>query len=910
MGYRKSGSVPWVVISRIGFIGFGKFTSLTNRSEVFLACDGASVSADLYCIDIKHLGSIITTSHHRITLQPSPPVPRTPAQRQLDLHKSFTEAREVIKCAQGEYFAWLGDPSAISIWSVELGSMISFIPSSNLSSATGNIAGVQTAQSTTQKQSSKRIITRIAPRGRYMAVADNGQIRQYLLPSGTLVGVIDITKELGQEITVTDILWDGGGLFVVYQDETVRTTFLAALNVEAQHWGERRVLPSSLMEHRMTVLQKIYTAHGPTLDISSVDDLVKVPSSEQCSDDCRHGVAGLSMKDISLIQEHLTEDRRKFQFGAGDSLGRVNLLLLSPQGVQLRQWHFLTTGWQTPANDENTGSTSDSSDGNNNNDDNDDINNSNDRSPTFPVSFLDGTSLFLVPGAGHIQVWRLLEDELEPCKLIAVMTDPTASSIQRASRPVTCKHMRYLTVDYGEGRSETIDMLTDLNDRLVCMPNLFTRRVFPTLVQLYTAMACDDVYRQALLQYTSQMYAQCSTWGWPKTLFLWMLCKEWETEGFDSFLQDLVQYPDFVWIPTSYTDASHNAIASGINTAREYPHRNIQFHRTLIRHCIQNATKGGDTFFLKPILDCMPLILEDGKLGQEVTRQMAFIPVPESSRTFAIENSVLSHNPFGSWLPFMRKRRTIYNEKNPILILQCAQPPDPQIKHLKKRLYVAPLAMLYGLKTNHGEQWRKNIRLIPHKFTPKIFDNPALEALLLYAWNQKGARRWLYLTIGWGVISYLVLALQCVPGLLGVVLPKDAQSNPPHLYDSKNYTRMATFLIYIGIFIAFPSLVAQLRFQLRCVISQFKGIKVRRNIIANIISLMPFTLVVGFLTKSIAVVGLAHLLLHFHFVSTHFPSLQGQCTELNLNAILLSIVVQVSSNPTLLQVPRFHSPIG
>ncbi|KAF9085400.1 hypothetical protein BGX27_003470 [Mortierella sp. AM989] len=326
-------------------------------------------------------------------------------------------------------------------------------------------------------------------------------------------------------------------------------------------------------------------------------------------------------------------------------------------------------------------------------------------------------------------------------------------------------------------------MLTDLSYGHIYWPQPWTHS---TLIQMYNASNENNDYRQAVLRYIT----------------------EWEIEGFEEFFQDLVLgRDDFRWV-SSFPKPSTNPIRFGIITARENPLRGIRFHRTLIKHCFRNALREGDTLFLKPIFGCMSLILEDRHLGLEVTRQIAFIPVLESCRDYIIENSATGQSLSPLKIPFFGKKHiALHKLDNPTLRLRVPQALDQENKYFKKRLFVAPLAMLYdiSLRDNVDESpekydvgWRalvNNSLFESRAFPSEFFHNPALEALIQHEWNLGGSQFWIVRALAHALTFYLIMALQFIPGGLGVSL---VGIDPPNQPDKESWESHRLFLKIIA----------------------------------------------------------------------------------------------------------------
>ncbi|KAF9343061.1 hypothetical protein BGX26_006324 [Mortierella sp. AD094] len=634
-------------------------------------------------------------------------------------------AKEMIESAQGSVFAWLGDPRAVSIWSIEFGFIASFIPAQNLPSAKDGGA----VESSNQGQSSSRMIVRIAPHGRFMVIACGNQISKYLLPSATQIGTTDITSRFESDCTILNIGFQAteSQILVVLQDNEKKSRFVAALEVESQQWSGEVTLPFDSEELYTGVLSRIYDIHGPTMDIYPIDSSTPTLRNYNSHSVCTQ--TALNMDAIFGKQEYS-------QLVTNDLDITAELVLTYKNGEHIRHWNFSKRGDHRLPQDVSLTSTGVSG------------------GSCIPgitgsqAFFLEEHLRFVLVGAGYIQVWSLPEGDIETCNLIAIATEPkptTGGGFQYSTPSLSiCPHMQHLTVTFGGTESETVDLLADLLNGHI---HQHKTESHSTLVQLYVAAEGNSEYRQAILRCLTGAFAQCSTWDDSKDRFLHSLCENWETEGSEELLQHLVlgQHA-FRWI-SSFPKPGTNPIQLGIDKSRGNPQRNIQFHKTLIKHCVRNAIREGDTFFLKPILECMCLILEDQSPGLEVTRQLTFIPVLESSRDFIIENSANGHS-LSLKIPFVNQedKNALYKQDNPTLRLLNPQSPDPENKYFKNRLFVAPLAMLseFGPRGSNGSKnnlpenydiaWKNGVEIRGLWYSPNFLDNPALEALIQHEW--------------------------------------------------------------------------------------------------------------------------------------------------------------------------------
>ncbi|KAF9164918.1 hypothetical protein BGX21_000684 [Mortierella sp. AD011] len=709
-------------------IGFGKFKTLLSDKEVFLYCDGHNLSVFIHRYKKWRM-------FHKIHLSrpiPTQLSPLTAMQNQQSVN-TLLFAKEAIESAQGSVFAWLGDPRAVSIWSIEFEFITSFVPARNLPSAKDD----NPVESFNQGLSSSKMMVRIAPHGRFMVIACGDQISKYLLPSATHVGTADITNCFESDCTILNIsfLATGPKVLVVLQDHVKKSRLIATLEVESQQWSGEVALPFDSEELYTGVFSRIYDIHGPIIDIYPIDFSVPTLRDHNKHSACTE--TALNADAIFGNQEYSPKVGEKFQLKTRDLDVTTELALTYNNGERIRNWNFPKREDHRPSQDISRASTGFSG------------GSSIPNTINSQAFFLKAHSRFVLADAGYIQVWGLPEGDNGTCNLIAIVAEPkpTIESDFQYSTPSlsVCPHMQHLTVTFGRFVSETIDMLANLPNGHIHQHKIESQSI---LVQLYATAKGNNEYRQAILRYFTEAFAQCSTWDDSKDMFLYSLCENWETEGFEELLQHLVlgQHA-FRWIP-SFPKTDTNPIRLGIDKSRESPQRNIQFHKTLIKHCIRNATREGDTFFLMPILECMRLILGDRSLGLEVTRQLTFIPVLESSRNFVIENSVTGHS-LSLKIPSINKKdqSALYKQDNPTLSLQNPQPLDPENKYFKDRLFVAPLSMLSEFRPRGRNDsrnilpedydnawWTNDIEYRGLLYPPTLLDNPALEALIQHEW--------------------------------------------------------------------------------------------------------------------------------------------------------------------------------
>ncbi|KAF9426183.1 hypothetical protein BGZ76_002871, partial [Entomortierella beljakovae] len=774
-------STKWLISDQksISRVGFGKYTTLLNGSEVFLYCDGLSVTVfntgnmwfwqhwrQLHNISFKaptiqttqSLSSLSSdfilpwiqlkqkyvqkSTQHLTQIQgkvsqiipkvppPTVTIPNPPSTNVL------LSAKDLIDGAQASLFTWLGDCrdtetnvvscKSASIWSIEFGFMSAFIGGKYLPSITPreNIPGLPLS----------RRISRVAPHGRFMAIAHGKIICKYLLPSATIVGKIDLALYFSDEFAVIDIGFpETGPQILIFLQNGAKKIYLVELDVETQKLNIKVERPYDPTKHP-TMLHNIYEEHSlPKLNFH-ID-------SPTTSFDHQPAIVG----DYDLIHVGDMHDKHRVK------VTHKNQSWFYPESI----------GYKLPRDAKQVHKEISAED----------------------QSKLERfKSIFVLAGQGYFLVWRLSERP-DGCRLVAIIEPHGLTTSLSEYSISTLDH----SLVFDIGRPEKITIKIDEG-----LPNGhlhgFDSRALSTLIKLYgTARGTDQFpdylhYRRAIVRYVSEAFAQCSTWGSSKDEFLYELCHDHgiRREGgseddsyfeiFEEFFNDLVLGNDgdrvdkddividdyifehFRWI-SSFPTPGTNPIRLGIKETREMAHHhNIRFHKTLIKHCIKNAIREGDTSFLKPILECMDIILEDEKLALEIMGQLAYIPVPHSSRKFIVENSAVGErlSPL-RFIPFYRQRASLCTMNKPTFRLRSPQKLDYKDRCFSDSLFVAPFGMLYrlapkdandrkdgkdsGIAPEHYDRsWRLGSRFKQNEHTFEGVDNPAVVALMQHLW--------------------------------------------------------------------------------------------------------------------------------------------------------------------------------
>ncbi|KAF8927268.1 hypothetical protein BGZ58_010526 [Dissophora ornata] len=686
-------------------LGYGKFTNPYPEGEMFLHVDGNSVLiyktwpewSLVYFIPLK---------------DPSPP--------------SWGVLKTCIESANGPFFAWSWDPIAVSIWSVEFGSIVSFISTTDLS--LDDISNLSTTDGTQIGHwLSPGKIIRFAGHGRALAIASGHFIRKYVLPSATEVGMVD-TRILGSNITVVDLIWPETGpeLMVLFRENRSCREYLVNVNVESSSWAQERYICPGPFATSHIMRAHAYTVHGSTIDVCDIEVLQKEgtfsPSSTcACTKDCER-----QFKDLTATRSECSMDNGlEFRIEMSKDRDVAEVVVINLSGVRTTCLQFPIRN-TSPQNDQDTNGTA--------------------GLPRYAF-FLDCQTRFAVLDADFVMIWRLPSDQDGCCDLIT-MRKMDRDSLARVG---FCTHSRWLEMDFGESQDTyLIDLKPLENNHYIHVPHCQTS--LPDLVRLYTtpdtASANWNSWRQGLVRYVGRQLASCTTKEISSNVLLKELCQTWELkdlrQGLEQFLKDLMLGPDLTvrWLPVETSHSAENPIYYTLMLFHDNRHQNPTLHNTLIEHCIRNARRLSDTFYLGPVLNCIQLMGHiDKGLVLDVLHRIAFIPVKaqDGPRPFILNHAAnrggsLNIGSYFRRLLHLRSKdagmsSSLHKVPNSMLKLYRPQGQYTQTKHRTEKVFVAPMAILWTMEQDNVQG---------HKFSLEAYDNPALDAVLEYKWGAGG----------------------------------------------------------------------------------------------------------------------------------------------------------------------------
>ncbi|KAF9196650.1 hypothetical protein BGZ50_008595 [Haplosporangium sp. Z 11] len=699
-------------------LGFGRFTWISD-TELYMEINGNSLTLYGYRSEwyICHNIPLCVPST-------SPP--------------TWRAIKSSIKSFRDRYFVWLGDSRAMSIWDLHPEDMriVSIIATKDLPIQDSYHPGINT-----YIRDSGDCIVRFSNNGKVLAIARGHQIRKYLISSGTEVGSVD-THILGPNCAVVDLVWslDGMTLWIHFRDSSNLCEYLISLQVESSTWGQKRYLCSGPLVSARFINGRAFAIHGSTLDISHFYSLQEentpgAITATICSEACEQ-----QLDLTSTEMECSTDNGPRFRIEVVESQNIAELIMAAPGGENMVCLRFPI--WRTSQQT------------------NQDVSSYREL-PLYAFFLSCGTRLVLISKT-FVMLWGLPSHQGGHCNLVA-MKKIFVTTVARAG---VCAHNRWLNLDPGDGKDPLSTDLTSLDYvNYVDIPGCVD--LFSSLISLYNDPASLGQpfanWQRAIISYVGRHLNACCVDDDSSNAFVKSLCEKWEQEGFDQFFKDLFLGANHAirWVPAAEFPVRHdiailfdnvlknirdfllrrphlhndsNPIFYALEIIRDHQHRHPTMHTTLILHCIRNARRFGDTYFIWPVLESMQLMAKvDQHLALEVTRRMAYIPCKDQSayRTFVIDNSEIYGDSrhlgafFQRWFQrdSPKSRSLLCSGSKPVFQLTRPHEPDPETKYFKEKIFVISSGVLRT--RNNGR------RVLPLE----AYDNPAIEGLLEHEWD-------------------------------------------------------------------------------------------------------------------------------------------------------------------------------
>ncbi|KAF9948632.1 hypothetical protein BGZ72_009481, partial [Mortierella alpina] len=401
----------------------------------------------------------------------------------------------------------------------------------------------------------------------------------------------------------------------------------------------------------------------------------------------------------------------------------------------------------------------------------------------------DADNLILIDER-YVQIWMIPHDFGAYCRLLlAWCVNQGAGSEGFWSEPFEprlCCHNRTLTMDMRETGQNMEFILSD--------PKVFTAKTaerflggMQLLTEMYTSVRelnpqtppgnKRDCLMHAISKYLGGYINHNPTPHQPLNTVLAKICHSWtydEREIYKDILRKIL-YPTKCWAPApyyrSYKDSNGNMVSSNpINILlMRNDARVINTARLLYNYCLQRAEEAGQTGYLAPVFDSLPvLFLQHQNHAFKYFCDMALIKAAEAP--FLREMYPIVPNTEDQW-----HNQQLGISSTPPNSPAVLENTDDEGNRGEADVFIASYDMLWECN-GHGAvdddmsllSWlvcvlaqglhptgRNFIKR--HKFCMKFLDSPAIEALIDQKWSTIGLGYWLLCFISQCYVLALLL---------------------------------------------------------------------------------------------------------------------------------------------------------
>ncbi|KAF9955430.1 hypothetical protein BGZ72_003739 [Mortierella alpina] len=285
----------------------------------------------------------------------------------------------------------------------------------------------------------------------------------------------------------------------------------------------------------------------------------------------------------------------------------------------------------------------------------------------------------------------------------------------------------------------------------------------------------DETCRAAVLRYISAHINSFPNVDRPMESVLAAICRAWKFEAKESYEYAVslsLEASTGSWVPNGALDAEFNPIWILLVKARDQP-RAVGLAEIIIDHCVRKAKDRKDPHYLRPIIHCLPELLDSEQFHSELAsttmQSLAYIPI--KSRRVVLDYQVIVHPPG------IRIRgassRPLFRCKAPILQIGSSKSGDHMKDKYTGPLFVTSFDLLWQDKNKDSSgldatvsftparrtvpSWIKSLLVIfwhkcklqdkllveCRKFQPEMLENPAIVAMIEHKWNTIGFYYWL-----------------------------------------------------------------------------------------------------------------------------------------------------------------------
>ncbi|KAG0295172.1 hypothetical protein BGZ96_012368 [Linnemannia gamsii] len=243
------------------------------------------------------------------------------------------------------------------------------------------------------------------------------------------------------------------------------------------------------------------------------------------------------------------------------------------------------------------------------------------------------------------------------------------------------------------------------------------------------------------------------------------------------------------WVPHHNLKAENSPLTIFLDKAKTNSLANTGV-QIIVDYCLREAKASQDPYFLVPILQCLPSLVDSNQLYSELARtiyrELAFFPV--QGREFLIANHLLINPSTFRWRFWKTYPWGLHQYRDQVLQFSTDKTPNPPKGNFTRDIFQASFDLLWHGSQDAGSQqvteepeevttartlfswphaiWtmisrkcrlKYNATVECYPFELETLDNPALMALVEYKWNTIGFHYWLVRFLG--QVGYYIMVL-------------------------------------------------------------------------------------------------------------------------------------------------------
>ncbi|KAF9290059.1 hypothetical protein BGZ68_008017 [Mortierella alpina] len=688
-----------------GYFGYGSFhvSMLDSRKQAmerYITCNGIAVS--IYSI----VDSWTLIYSLTLSVEPNPEA-----------------ALALLLSMRGRYFAWTGSRGVVSVWDLETGRHVSYIP---------------------VEDNGNSVYTQMSKDGSKIAISVNGSVAIHQTLTGVKLG----EHQQGQgDDNYFEVVLEQNHFMVLDQNtrKVVSTRDMSVVKTLPIH-------PDYKVQYPVPLEDPVFAyAQGSVVNIMRVDNPVAA-APEACSEHCHLYPVQVDLFLQSNTLEYSYDDGPTFTMASSQALIRgkwMTLLTISCSGYGRARHTTLPLG---PSQIFYSG-----------------------------VFLAVSSQLVLVTGR-YLQIWNLSADSSKDVCDLALVWDLESADhdltkvdrLRKVTSARACKHGSHLALDLlpasrprrqrqfcnnvNRDAAEIVTVPVSAVDSIRTTEEFRLVHGVQCLLDMY--VDGDPGCKRAVIKYLETLVRSSSKCP---TSCITALCQIWsplKSSSYERVLAELLPPSRITWIPDPRSAKGTDPLATLLRTA-ETQTEAIGAAKVIIEYCVSHANSSKNLSFLGPVFGSMhDLLTLFPAVALECLDRIAFIPAKH--RPYIINNHLVTYPP--DWKFWKSSPKLLLEMKDPIMQLYVTSPQlDSANDKFTKPIFMASFDALWiyhdipTVPFTSGTTWFHTLcHMIRYKlrvrnrnyvecydYSLKSFDNPAVAALVTYKWNTIGYKYWM-----------------------------------------------------------------------------------------------------------------------------------------------------------------------